>query len=220
MRQACTPSWRFAHDIDHSLHFALYLRESLSLEIKHDEAVPSRLAGEIPDHSEFFDPVATDQWLTWWRAVMALQSSAQLLPPSNETDQRTRRGQHAAQRPLVFDLPEWASLADSPALQSAARDLWVESYEWFGPARENYLPPASRDVFPWELVRDGAERAATDHDVKPGAINGCAQVLIVEGCWWRLVSPGAALCSIAAARDPDTIPIILTEVFDSYLATS
>lgn len=33
--------------------------------------------------------------------------------------------------------------------------------------------------------------------------------------WWQLVGPGAALCSIAAAHDPDTIPIILTAVSDS-----
>jgi len=55
--------------------------------------------------------------------------------------------------------------------------------------------------------------------VKPGAVNGCAQVLIVEGSWWQLVAPGAALCSLSAARDPETVSIILTNVFDSYLTT-
>jgi hypothetical protein len=67
-------------------------------------------------------------------------------------------------------------------------------------------------------VRDGAELAVDEHDVTPGAVNGCAQVLLVEGSWWKLPTPGAAVCSIAAARDPTTIPVMLKEVFDSHLA--
>ena len=73
-------------------------------------------------------------------------------------------------------------------------------------------------MFAWEQVRAGAERAAVEHRVPPGAVNGCAQVLLVEGSWWRLVMPGVALCSITAARDTRTVPSILKAVFDSYLA--
>lgn len=221
MREVGNPSWRFAHDIDQSLHVLLYLREALGLEIEDDPIVPPRLAGEVPDHSELLDPVATrsasGRWPSWWRAVVALQVPAQLGSPSQQADPGTGRRPFAARLGLVFDPPEWASLDDNHGLQKAARGLWVESCKWFGTARVPYLPPACREVFAWEQVRDGAERAAADHDVKPGAINGCAQVLIVEGSWWQLVAPGAVLCSIGAARDPDTIATILTDVFDSYL---
>jgi len=139
MREVGSPSWRFAQDIDQSLHVALYLREALGLEIEGDQIVPPRLAGEIPDHTGLLDPAATRvaaaRWMVWWRGVVALQAPAQLGPPSGQTDQRAFRRQLAARRQLVFDPPEWASLADSPALQRAARDLWAESCRWFDPAR-------------------------------------------------------------------------------------
>jgi len=73
-------------------------------------------------------------------------------------------------------------------------------------------------VFAWNQVRDAAERAADENEVSPGEVNGCAEVLLVEGSWWHIVAPGIALCSIAAARDPAIAPVILKEAFDSYLA--
>lgn len=201
----------------------LYLRDALGLEIEGDPIVPPPLAVEIADRSELLDSAATRaaaaQWPPWWRALLALQVAALLGSPFKQADQQVWGGQLAARRRLVFDPPEWSSLADSPALQRAARDLWMEGCEWFELARKPYLPQAGHEVFGWQQVRDGAERAATEHDMKPGAVNGCAQVLMVEGSWWQLVAPGAALCSVAAARNPDTIAIILADVFDSYLPT-
>ncbi len=97
------------------------------------------------------------------------------------------------------------------------RALWVEGFEWFTSARRPHLPPSGA-VFSWEQVRHGAEHAAAEHGVSPDAINGGAQVLLVEGSWWRLVAPGAALCSIAAAQDADTVAAILNAVFSSNLA--
>jgi hypothetical protein len=41
--------------------------------------------------------------------------------------------------------------------------------------------------------------------------------MVVNGSW-RLVAPGAALCSVAAARDADTVAAILDAVFSSHLA--
>lgn len=221
MREVGRPSWRFAHDIDQSLHVVLYMREALRLEIEDDESCPPQLVGAIPDQCELLAPVATGaaarRWLAWWRSVVALQAPAQLVARPEQTDRRAWAHQLAARRRLVFDPPEWASLADSHELQNAARDLCAPGCRWFDRARAPYLPPACRDVFPWEGVRDGAERAAADHDVLPGEVNGCAQVLLVDGSWWQLVAPGAALCSITAARDPDTIPLVLRKVFSSYL---
>lgn len=223
MREVDRPSWRFAHDIDQSLHVVLSLHDALGLQIEDALIVPPRLAGGIPDHSESLDlaaaRAAAARWPIWWSAVVALQAPAQLEQPSEQTDQRAWRRQHAARRRLAFDPPEWASLADSHALQRAARNLWIEGCAWFDSAREPFLPPACHDVFPWEQVREGAERAATEHAVEPGAVNGCAQVLMVEGSWWQLVAPGVALCSIAAARDFETVPIILANVFDTYLTS-
>ncbi len=221
MREVGSPSWRFTHDIDQTLHFVLYLRDALGLSIEGDQNLPPGLVGEVPCHSDLLDALvageAAERWLAWWRAVVVLQAPSQLLTRPETTDLRAWARQLGARHQLVFDPPGWASLADSPALQSAARDLWVEGYRWFESARAPYLPPDCRDVFAWERVRDSAERAAIEHGVQPGEVGGCVQVLLVEGSWWRLEGPGDALCSLAAARDSDIIPIVLTSVFGSYL---
>ena len=73
-------------------------------------------------------------------------------------------------------------------------------------------------MFAWELVRDVAEATAVEHEVSVGVINCCALVLIVEGIWWELASPGVALCSVAAATNPDSTVAILREVLTSPLA--
>ena len=145
------------------------------------------------------------------------RSPTQLGPPSEQTDRHAWHTELAARRRPVFDPPTWSCLDDSPALQDAVRALWVEGFEWFTSARRPHLPPSGA-VFSWEQVRHGAEHAAAEHGVSPDAINGGAQVLLVEGSWWRLVAPGAALCSIAAAQDADTVAAILNAVFSSNLA--
>lgn len=222
MRKAGTESWRFAHDIDQSLHCVLYLRDAIGLKVDDRPGSPPRLVGEIPDRSRLLDFEATRtaaaRWPSWWRAVVANQALTELQSSSEQTDSRAWLRELAARHRLVVDPPEWASLANCPALQDAARALWDEGCKWFDPARAQYLPPSGQDVFAWGQVRDGADRAVFEHDVTPGAINGCALVLLVEGSWWTLPTPGAALCSIAAARDPATSPVILKEVFDSHLA--
>src|SRR3954454_11686508 len=119
---------------------------------------------------------------------------------SEQTDSPSSLRELAARHRLVVDPPEWATLADSPALQEAARALWVEGCNWFDPARKPYLPPSGEDVFAWEQVRDGAERAVVEPHVPRGVINGCAQALVVEGSCWKLPTPRPSFCSIAALR--------------------
>jgi hypothetical protein len=73
------------------------------------------------------------------------------------------------------------------------------------------------ELFPWEWVRDTAERVAAEHGVSPGAVRGSVTVLDVEGVWWRRVAPGQALCSAAATEDPLMATRVLREVFESGL---
>lgn len=72
------------------------------------------------------------------------------------------------------------------------------------------------DVFAWEIARDAAKRAGAGHQMSPGAVNGAALVLVVEGAWWELLSPGVAPCSTSTATSPGVA--ILAEVFGSHLA--
>jgi hypothetical protein len=220
MRRAGPGSWRFAHDLDESLHCLLYLRDALRLPI--DAAGPPRLAGEIPDRSDLLGAAAARSaaawWPSWWSAAATQWAPTQLGPPSDQVDQRRWRRELVARHRQLVDPPGWVSLAGRPALRDAASALWGEACRWFARAEQPYLPPSCHDVFAWERVRDRAERAAIDHEVSPAEVNGCAEVLLVEGSWWRLVAPGVALCSVGAARGPDMALAVLGTVFDSYLA--
>jgi len=220
MRQAGRESWRFAHDIDQNLHALLYVRDALDLSVDRGRSVPPRLKGDLPERSRLLDSDsrhhAALEWPSWWDHVLGERVGFELGSRPEGTDQRRLR-RELAERRLVADHPEWASLADRPALQSAARALWTEGCRWADAARRPLLPPTRHDIFRWDLVRDVAEDCAARNHVGIGAINGCALVLIVEGTWWELVAPGAAVCSVSAAVEPESAKAVLDEVFTSAL---
>ena len=220
MRRAGGESWRFAHDIDQTLHALLYIHDALGLKIEEARGIPPRLAGDVPDRSKLLGSDARHDvarnWPAWWRGAVAARAKTELGTPGAGTEESLR--EIATRHRLIADPPEWLSLANSPALQQAARALYVEGCRWSDTVRRPLLPPARHDVFTWELVRDVAEATAAEHNVSVGAINGCALVLIVEGSWWELVSPGVALCSATAATDPDSTVAILRQVLASPLA--
>ena len=222
MRRAGSESWRFAHDIDQSLHVLLYVRDALRLGVEEGRGIPPPLDGGVADRSELLDPAARQEaaqhWPSWWQAAVAERAGTELGSRPTDAGREEWMRELAARHRLVIDPPEWASLSGRPSLQAAARALWGEGCQWFTPARQPYLPPARRDVFAWEIVRDAAERAATDHQVSLAEVNGAALVLIVEGAWRELLSPGVALCSTSAATSPEVATAILAEVFDSHLA--
>lgn len=224
MRKGGNESWRFAHDIDQVLHVLLYVRDALRLEVHHGQGVPPPLAGGVTDRTELLDAAArqeaTRDWPPWWQAVVAELARTELGPgPSNVGEDEWVR-ERALRHRLAVDHPEWSSLAGHRALQTAARALWGDGCRWLTALRQSYLPPARQDVFAWELVRDAAERAVAGYQMSLGTVNGAALVLMVEGAWWELFSPGVVLCSVSAATIPETTAAILAEVFDSYLGTS
>lgn len=220
MRRAGSESWRFAHDIDQTLHALLYVRDALGLGVEEAIGIPPRLAGDVPNRASLLDADArrdaARDWPAWWHDAVAAQARTQLEPPAADTEGRLR--EITARHRMVADPPEWLSLSARPALRHAARNLYVEACRWFNPARQPLLPPARRDVFAWELVRDIAEATAVEHGVSVGAINGCALVLVVEGSWWELASPGVALCSVAAATSPVSTQAVLRKVLASPFA--
>jgi len=221
MRKAGRESWRFAHDIDQSLHALLYVRDALDLSVDRGRSVPPRLKGGLPERSRLLDADSRQRaalgWPSWWDNTLRERAGFELGSRLEGTDQRRLRRELTERHRLVADHPEWASLADRPALQAAARALWTEGCRWADAARRPLLPPTRHDIFRWDLVRDVAENCAARHQVGVGAVNGCALVLIVEGTWWEVVAPGAAVCSVSAAADPESAKAILSEVFESQL---
>jgi hypothetical protein len=220
MRRAGRESWRFAHNIDQSLHALLYVRDALDLDVDRGGSLPPRLKGDLPERSGLLDANSRQraglEWPSWWDNVLGERVGFELESRPEGTDQR-RWMRELVERRLVADHPEWASLADRPALQAAARELWTEGCRWAGTTRRPLLPPTRHDIFRWDLVRDVAEDCAARNHVGIGAIKGCALVLIVEGIWWEVVAPGAAVCSVSAAVEPESARAILSEVFESQL---
>lgn len=221
MHRQASASWQFGHDLDQSLHLLLFVRDALGFEVE-DAISPPRLAGPVIGHRLLLDPSSTgavaSQWSWWWQSVVEVKTRAQPGLLSGSTDRQARHDELAALSSAVFDPPTWSCLDGRPALQDAVRAVSDDGFGWFTAARAPRVAATRDDVFAWEQVRLGAERAAAEHGVSLDAINGRAQVLMVEGSWWRLVAPGAALCSVGAAHDADAIAAILDVVFGSNLA--
>jgi len=219
MRQGESESWRFAHDFDQILHAVLYVRDCLGLDVEEARGIPPRLAGDIPDRSNLLNSVSRHEvardWPNWWNKAVEERGTNQL--GTRDVERDPLRRQIDARHKLVADPPEWSALSGQPALQEAARSLYLEGCQWFSSARRPFLPPSNQDIIKWELVRDSAEATAAEHGVSVGAINGCAFVFVVEGSWWELVSPGVVLCSVAAATTPASTVAILQDVLASPL---
>ena len=221
MRRASVESWRFAEDLGQLTHALLYVRDTLGLSVEPVPGTPPRLVGGVPDRSDILDGTARDHagpdWTRWWRSLIA-QETRMHLRPDGDRDQ-WMRSIHSELLQVV-DPPEWDSLADRPEIRSAAQTLFADGCAWADEARRPLLPPARKPFFDWHLTRDMAEAVAADAGARIGAINGCVIVLLVQGRWWELVSPGVALCSQMAAEDEETAVAVLRGVFSSTLGSA
>jgi hypothetical protein len=199
-------------------HAVLFVRDALGLRPEPTLGVPPGLRDKVPDRSELLEPsaraAAAREWTTWWATVVELESRRH----SSNSDQDA-----LARRERLLEYDRAINPATSPALSDAlvrpaAETLFGEACSWDGTVD---LPNARdvtsrRTTFAWEVVRDTAEAVAAAHHVDVGAIDGAASILLVEGVWWDLVAR-FALCSLAAADDPNVAGAMLHSVFESGL---
>ncbi|MHB1430501.1 MAG: hypothetical protein ACYCVZ_00060 [Streptosporangiaceae bacterium] len=167
---------------------------------------------------------AAEQWPAWWRDVLTREGALNLrdsgknhTAPSAERTMRRARDMARLRREFI-DPPEWDSLSDRPALQTAARACYTDGCRWADTA----LHPVHREsadspIFEWHVVRDAAEAVAAGLGVDIGDINGRAIVLAVTGHWHELLAPGLAACSVSDALDPPSAAAILRETFSSWV---
>ena len=124
--------------------------------------------------------------------------------------------------PVLHRLPDtpFAGLADRPALRQAVRVTFGEALRWADTQRRSLLfLPARPAQFDSQLVRAEAEQTAGLHRVDLGQVRACAVVVPVRGAWWHRFAPGAVVCSVLAARDPAVAHTIITDAFESGLAS-
>ncbi len=138
--------------------------------------------------------------------------------PPTSVDQRVWLRRLATEYRAVLDPPEFASLADRPALAEAVRVTFNGALRWADAELRALLIPPRPGQFDQDVVRAAAEQIARSHRVSPDAIRACAVVLPVERIWWNRFAPGAVLCSVRAALDPGVARSVLTEAFESGLA--
>ena len=217
VRQAGGSSWRFAHGVEQLPHAVLYVRDALRLSIEPASSVPPALCEQIEDRSELLDPQtrsdAAREWAAWWAVLVDFEAERHF----SSGDQN-----HLAIHARFAEYDRAVNPATSPvlagaSLQPAAEALFDDACSW----RRSFdvQDPAGRRRAPAsEVVRDAAEAVAEAHAVEPGSIDGAASILLVDGIWWDLAAPRFALCSRAAAQDPDTARAMLTSVFESGLA--
>lgn len=205
------PSWRFEESArDDLLHLALFVRDAVGIPVAPGPAAPPRLAGSVPDHRDLLGEderqAAGRQWDSWWTDVLGVQGQSH-----EALDADAVRAQ-GLRRERVGCPPDFAALADRPALHRAVADCWPQARHWLARRSDR-----SRGCFDDRLVRQIAEDVAFDHSVDVGAVRGRAVVLDVEGSWWHVLSPGAVVCSTAATADHETAQLVLRRAFESGL---
>lgn len=222
MRHAGTASWRFAEGIEQLPVAALYVRDAVELAMPAGGLIPPRLDAAVPDRSDLLDAAqraaAGVEWAGWWHAVLAEDVGDHRGPPDG-VEQHAWMRQRMLDTRTLFDPPEFESLADRPALRAAVSGSFPEAPRWADQLRGTLLRAASGRPaqFDYQLVRAAAEQTARQHRVQPGMVSACAVVLPVVGHWWQRYAPGAIVCSVHAAHDPDVARDALTDAFTSGL---
>ena len=216
MELAGTTSWRFSESArDDLLHVALFVRDAAGIPVPPGPSVPPRLAGTVPDHRALLREderqEAGRQWDGWWTALLSVEDQSQD-PPDADT-LRARR----ARRARAGGPPDFAALADRPALHRAVVETWLHAHRWVGHRRLHFREEQQEGCFDDRLIRQTAEDVAFDHSLDVGAVRGRAVLLDVEGSWWHLLAPGTVVCSIAAAAEPETAQLVLRRAFESGL---
>jgi hypothetical protein len=215
MHMEGSASWRFGHGDQGYLRTALLVRDALQLPVAAADDIPPRLTEDVPDRRDLIPPaertVAGQQWAAWWRRLVgqAIREAGQrwTSPPSGDFEAIIRH--RFAGRDTVFDPPDFASLAAAQPLQAAVRAVLAMRRPQ--PDQRGH----DEQAFAGQIVRDVAKRTVAELGVPAGDLTGNADVVEVEGLWWYLAGPGSAICSVNAARDPQTAADILREVFRS-----
>lgn len=211
-------SWRFGEDVPQIPHGLLFVRDALRLDVAATAGVPPRLAGDVSDRSELLDVSlrgeAAALWPAWWADVVAMEVSRNVGTPPGGDHREWMQGLGRRLARLI-DPPKWHSLADRPALQAAAKAAFAEGCRWADARLPALRPPARGPLFGWERTRDAAKLVADELGVDVGVLNGCAIVLLVEGIWSEPAPPGAVLCSLQAAEDPETAAAVVRQAFTS-----
>lgn len=193
--------------------FALFVRDSLRLDVRDEPSAPPPLEPPVPDHRDVLTAAerarAAEQWPAWWRATLA--HGARSHGGRDAGDWREWHREQARVREKVLgEPPAFAALAASPELQRACTLLDRELHAWS--RRE---PPTDSPLAALKELECGdlAAEVASRWGVALAQVHGAVLAYGVEGPWRRLAAPGALVCSVV---DLETEPeAVVREVLES-----
>ncbi|MFY9782423.1 MAG: hypothetical protein WAK12_02675 [Acidimicrobiales bacterium] len=223
MRPVDAESWHLSTNFGNAtLHGALFIRDAFHLKPDDDASLPPHLTGDVPNLFSLvpgFDPYeAALAWPLWWERAVEYEGAVAL----GEFRQSVREGNlrdMAQARAKVFDPPGFASLKDSPSLQSLARAAHREALQWskYHSSRSNAaLQRGTRASVVSKVVW---ETCASLH-VTPARLSATVVVLDVEGSWRSSLRPGLLLCSANVLRKESLFEEYLRETFLENLGLS
>ncbi|MBN0041342.1 hypothetical protein JN535_14335 [Cellulosimicrobium cellulans] len=186
------------------LDLLVRVRDALGLVVAADDA-PPRCEPGPPDRSALLPAEGRDaaarRWLAWWRAALALDAAGRTEepPPGEEAFLAWVRARSVAWD-AVGSPPAFAALGDAPALRDAVVHLFPEARRALA-AREADRARRLHRRAEADDRRALAEDVARTHGVGIGDVRGALLVVSVAGPWWRIVAPGAVVCSASDYAD-------------------
>lgn len=215
MHEVGTPSWSLSVSHD-PRPFALYVRDALELDVSGEGLSPPPLSPRPPSRRELLSAAERAQvgadWAGWWRAVLHHEAVLHSVrPPGSDFVTWYRR--LAAERDAeVGEAPDFAALADRPALHRACMVLSPHARDW-----DRYEPVEGSTTEPvTSLNLSGIAAVIADlHGVDVDRLHGLVLAVDVEGAWWRVVEPGVLVCStVSVDTEPERL---VREVLESSL---
>lgn len=137
-------SWWFTEAIEQAPLAALFVRDTVGLDVPTGGVIPPQLEGRLPNNSHLLDPrtraAAAAAWTGWWEAVLTQDIRQHQHRPA-DLDQRVWMRQLAAEYQTVFDPPDFIGLTDRPALREAVMATRDQALGWSDVRRRALLSP-------------------------------------------------------------------------------
>jgi hypothetical protein len=219
MQLAGRESWRIGIGGEHAVHSLLFIRDVWGLEPSGAD-VPPALVGGLP---EIEPDLSSDQraemsaaWLEWWRRFIHVEGATERGEFARVADRDIGRARQRAAVFAVFDPPEFATLAESPSLQRAARQVCNQALQWR--VEHRAVAPDRRSA--WLAQKAVAESVIEEYQVSPSRVSAGVIVLEVSGQWSNIPEPGVLLCSSDFFVDNEVFLPALKRTFETGLRNS
>ena len=198
------------------MHSLLFIRDAWRLEPSGAD-VPPALVGHLPEiepelsASERAEMSAA--WLDWWRRFIQVEGATERGDYARVVGSDAGRTQQRAAVFAVFDPPEFATLADSPSLQKAARQVCNQALQW--KVEHRAVAPDRKSA--WLAQKAVAESVIEEYQVSPSRVAAGVIVLDVSGPWSNIPEPGVLLCSSEFFVDNELFLPALKRTFETGL---